>query len=324
MIATIAIALSLTLPTPIAAPPTPAASLPAPAAVRADLELPGTGGMNYREKAGDPVRLTAYGLGTRDTYLRSATGNAFARQKTLSEVSVSPGGRLAAGVPRAYRSGHDALLVTDRATGETTTIRTVKKPMTASYASWSRDGRQVALTVEQKVSGTWRVLGFAVVDVAAKTARTVRIAGLSANAGFWWSPDGRLVSRHGAGLRVYRASDGAVMRTYADAGPPTGPEDAFSPSGKRLATWCPERFREQLCLIDSATGKVAARVGAAPRAVWGWWDDEHVIAVLAHEDAYRLAVLDLKGKVTRVLADVPARTWDADLWLSFVRTSPAS
>ncbi|TDC08079.1 hypothetical protein E1267_11460 [Nonomuraea longispora] len=320
MIATIAVALSLTLPTPVALP----VALPVRAAVGADLELPGIGGMKFREKAGDPVRLTAYGLGTRRTYLRSATGNAFTHRKPLSEVSVSPGGRLAAGVPAAYRSGHDALLVTDRATGGTTTIRTVKKPMTASYASWSRDGKKVALTVEQKVSGKWRVLGFTVVDVAGRTARTVEIDGLGADAGFWWSPDGHLVSRHGTGLRVHRASDGAVVRAYADVGPPTGPEDAYSPSGKRLATWCPERFEEQLCLVDPATGSIAGRVGAAPRAVFGWWDDEHLIAVLAHGGAYRLSVLDLKGKVTRVLADVPARTWDAGLWLSFARTAPTS
>jgi hypothetical protein len=287
----------------------------------APVDLPGTGGMKYRENAGDPVQLTAYGLGTKRTYLRSVTGAAFAWEKTLSEASVAPGGRLVAGVPAAYRSGYDAVVVTDRTTGASTPIRTVKKPLTASYASWSRDGKKVALTVEQKVSGRWRVLGFTVVDVTAKSARTVRIPGLSASAGFWWSPDGNLVSRHGAGLRLYRPSDGAVMRTLAGVGLPTGPEDAFSPSGKRLTTWCPSRFKEQLCLVDPIAGTIARRVDVRPEAVFGWWDESHVIAVLPHRGAYRLAVVDLQGKVTRVLASVPAKTWAAELWLSFTRGS---
>ncbi|MFI7640162.1 hypothetical protein [Nonomuraea sp. NPDC049400] len=315
MIAKIAIALSMTLSAGYAGPVT------LPAAARADLVLPGTGGMKYREKAGDPVRLAAYGLGTKRTYLRSATGDAFAWEKALSEVSVSPGDRLTAGVPGSYRSGYDALIVTDRATGASTRIRTVKKPLTASYASWSRDGKRIALTVEQKVDDKWRVLGFTVVDVVAKTARTVRVSGLGRNAGFWWSPDGNLVSMYGTGLRVYRATDGAVVRTYADAGLPTGPEDSFSPSGKRLTTWCPSRFKEQLCLVDPVTGKIAQRVNVRPEALFGWWDETHVIAVMAHGTAYRLTVLDLNGKATRVLADVPRTAWASDLWLSFIRVS---
>ncbi|MFB4274630.1 hypothetical protein ACBJ59_04990 [Nonomuraea sp. MTCD27] len=315
MIAQLAVALSLTVAAPLPAQ--------APLPVGADLVLPGTGGVKYREKAGDPVRLASYGLGTKRTYLRAATGNAFAWEKTLSEVSVSPGNRLTAGVPAAYRSGYDTLLVTDRTTGRTSAVRTVKRPMTASYASWSRDAKRVALTVERKVGGRWRVLGFTVVDVAAKTARTVRVSGLSADAGFWWSPDGNLVTRYGTGLRVHRPSDGAVVRTYAGAGLPTGPEDPFSPSGKWLATWCPSRFKEQLCLVDHATGRIVQRVSARPEALFGWWDDSHLVAVTAHRGAYRLSVLDLRGKVTRVLADLPAGTWAKDLWLSFSRVTPS-
>ncbi|GAA3553513.1 hypothetical protein GCM10022419_037350 [Nonomuraea rosea] len=314
VIAEIVIALSLTLSAP-------AAVLSTSAAAPVDLVLPGIGGVKYHENTGDPVRLAAYGLGTKRTYLRSATGNAFAWEKTLSEVSVAPGNRLTAGVPASYKSGYDTLVVTDRTTGKSTSIRTVKKPLAASYASWSRDGKQVALTVEQKVSGAWRVAGFTVVDVAAKRARTVKISGLSRNAGFWWSPGGNLVSMYGTGLRAYRATDGAVVRTYKDVGLPTGPEDSFSPSGKSLATWCPSRFKEQLCVVDAAGGKITRRVNVRPEALFGWWDESHVIAVMPRGTAYRLSVLDLTGKVTRVLADLPAKTWAAELWVSFTRTA---
>ncbi|MEV0379586.1 hypothetical protein [Nonomuraea sp. NPDC050643] len=307
MIASIAIALSLTLA--------------APATARADLVLPGTGGVKYRENTSDPVRLTAYGLGTGRTTLRSPTGDTFTWGKTLAEVSVAPGGRLAAGVPKTYRSGYDALILTDRATGTATRIPTVRKPMTASYVSWSRDAKRVALTVERKGS----VLGFTIVDVVAKRARTVRLSGLHRDAGFWWSPDGNLIARHGTGLRVHRASDGAVVRTYRDAGRPTGPEDAFSPSGTRLATWCPARFKERLCLVNPVTGTITRRVNVRPQALFGWWDESHVIAVTAHGTAYRLSVLDVRGGgITRVLATLPAKTWAADLWFSFTRNARGS
>jgi hypothetical protein len=139
-------------------------------------------------------------------------------------------------------------------------------------------------------------------------------------ANFWWSPAGELVARFGTGLRFYRSSDGAVLRTYKTVGLPTGPEDSYSPSGTRLAVWCPSRFKEQLCLVNPATGTIARRVAVSPEALFGWWDESHVIAVMANGSAYRLSVLDLTGKVTRVLADIPSSTWKAELWMTFTRT----
>lgn len=319
VIAHIAVALSLALLTPIAE--LPIAELPAaelPTAQADTLPLPGVS-VKYLEKAGDPVRLSSYGLGTKSTYLRARTGNTFAQQQTLSEAAVSPDAATVAGVPKSYQAGYDSLLLTDRASGKGRRVRTVKKPLAASYISWSRDSKRVALTVEQKVGGKWRAVGFTVVDVVTGTARTVRPAGLDGAADFWWSPGGDLVARFGDGLRTYRASDGATLRTFAGVGLPTGPEDAYSPSGSRLTTWCPSRFKEQLCLVNPATGKIASRVAVSPEMLFGWWDESHVIAVMAHQGAYRLSVVDLTGKVTRVLAGIPSQTWKASLWLTFHR-----
>lgn len=289
-----------------------------PASRAAGLPLPGTG-VTIQEKTGDPVRLTAYGFGTGRAYLRAVTGDTFARQRGHSEVTVSPDRRRAAAVPGAYRDGYDALVVVDRVTGRSTRIRTVRKPLTASYASWSRDGSKVALTVEKKVRGGWRTVGFTVVDVLAATARTVRLTGLGRGAGFWWSPDGDLVAGYDGGLRFYRAADGTVVRTYPKIGLPTGREDSFSPSGGRLALWCPARYPEQLCVVDPATGGYARRVDVRPEALFGWWDEDHVIAVMAGKGGYRLAVVDLTGRTTRVLGGVPAKTWRAGFWADFAR-----
>ncbi|SEL14930.1 hypothetical protein [Nonomuraea pusilla] len=317
MIARLAAALTLTLLAP-------ATARAEPLTARADVSLPGSGGVTYREQAGDPVRLTAYGLGTRAAYLRAPSGAAFTRNAALSEVSVSPDGRLAAGVPKAYRDGFDALVLTDRATGRSVRVRTVRKPLTASYASWSRDGRRVALTVQSRTGGAWRAVGFTVVDVRTGAARTVGVAGLPPKAGFWWSPGGSLVASYGGGVRFYRAADGAVVRTLRGVGRPTGPEDPFSPSGTRLATWCPppsgrQAAGEQLCVVDVASGTVARRMAPRPEAVFGWWDDTHLVGVARQGTGYRLAVLDLAGRATRALADVPRPAWDADLWVSFTR-----
>ncbi|NRQ37573.1 hypothetical protein HII36_37945 [Nonomuraea sp. NN258] len=316
MIASIALALSLTFSGPAVSTATPASGM---ASAPADLPLPGTNGVKYREKAGDPVRLASYGLGTKATYLRAAKGDVFSRQKGLSEAVVSPDGRLTAGIPTAYRAGHDSLLITDRATGKTNRIRTVRAPLVAWGIGWSRDSRKVVLTVQRKTGNTWRTAGFTIVDVTAKTARTVPVPGLTRESGFWWSPAGGLVSPYRDGLRLYRPSDGKVAATWAGIGLTAGAEDAFSPSGKRLLSWCPSRFTEGLCLVDPATGRLALRVNVQPEALFGWWDESHVIAVMAHGGAYRLSVVDLAGRTTRVLAELPRATWAAEFWVTFTR-----
>ncbi|WP_327086242.1 hypothetical protein OIE66_28385 [Nonomuraea sp. NBC_01738] len=288
------------------------------AGLLAPVPLPGTG-VTLQERADDPVRLAAYGFGTGRTYLRAVSGDTFARQHGFSEVAVAPDGRRAAGVPGSYRSGWDSVVVTDRVTGKSSRIRTVKKPQTASYASWSRDGTKIALTVERKSAGKWRATGFTVVDVTTGLARTVSVPKVAAGAGFWWSPDGNLVAEYRDGLRYYRPADGKVVRTHPGAGLPTGPEDSFSPSGRRLATWCPAKYTEQLCVADPATGAITRRVKVKPEALFGWWDEDHVIAVLAYRKAYRLAVVDLSGATTRVLGGIPAKTWGARYWMGFTR-----
>ncbi|MEU0568648.1 hypothetical protein ABZ297_25165 [Nonomuraea sp. NPDC005983] len=282
------------------------------------MPLPGTG-VTYLDKTGDPVRVVAYGLGTKSVYLRNRDGTAFTQQKGVEEAALSPDGRAVAAVAGSYRSGYDELLLTDRGTGAVRRIRTVKQPLTASYASWSRDSAKVALTVERKDGGKWRSTGFAVVDVKTGSTSTVTLTGVDSGTTFWWNPDGNLVARYGTGLRVYRPSDGAVVSTQPGLGRPTGPERSYSPSGKRLATWCPSQFKEQLCVVDPAKGTITRRVAAQPVALFGWWDEDHVIAATAYRGAYRLSVLDLNGKSTRVLAAVTRKTWDGGFWVAFAR-----
>ncbi|GAA3171382.1 hypothetical protein GCM10010486_43380 [Nonomuraea roseoviolacea subsp. carminata] len=310
----------LTAPTPTPIPtPTPTASTGRATA----LPLPGVG-VTYQQASRDPARLSTYGLGTKATYVRARTGDAFTVRAGVSEAAVSPDGRTLAAVPTTYRASKDALLLGDRTTGALRRVPTVAKPLAASSVAWSRDGRRVVLTVERKTGGSWRAAGFTVVDAAAGTARTVMVAGLDTRAAFTWTPAGELIARYGDGLRAYRAADGAVLSTHTALGRPAGPEDPYSPSGRRLALWCPPRSAERLCVADPATGRITRRVAVRPAALFGWWDEDHVIAVMPQNGAYRLTVVGLDGRVTRALAVIPARTWTAELWLTFNRASQPS
>ncbi|MBN6052795.1 hypothetical protein JYK22_12730, partial [Nonomuraea sp. RK-328] len=257
----------LTAPTPTPAPTVSAGRMTA-------LPLPGVG-VTYRQVSGDPVRLSTYGLGTRATYVRARNGDAFTVRAGVSEAAVSPDGRILAAVPTAYRLGKDTLILNDRVNGVSRPVATAAKPLAASSVAWSRDGRRVVLTVERKVGGSWRAAGFTVVDVAAGTARTVMVTGLDTRAAFTWTPRGDLLARYGDGLRAYRAADGAVLSTHATLGRPAGPEDPYSPSGRRLALWCPPRSAERLCVADPATGRITKRVAVRPAALFGWWDEDH-------------------------------------------------
>lgn len=277
------------------------------------IPLPGTS-VTLHEQPGDPVRLTAYGLGTEQAYLRGAS--TFVSRRDAAEVVVSPDGRMAAAVTAAYRGGHDALVVTDRATGRAKRIPTVAGPLMASYASWSRDSKKVLLTLERKTSGKWRTSGYVTVDVAAGTARTTTVAGADPAATFWWTPDGGVIAQHKGGAIVHK--EGRRPRILQGVGTPTGP-DLFSPSGRRMTTWCPSRFAEHVCLVDPATGKIVSRSKLRPETVVGWWNDSRLIAVVPHRKAYRLVVADTAGTVRRVLAAIPSGTWQAELWLSFTR-----
>lgn len=286
------------------------------AALPADVSLPDTG-VTVRESPADPLTVTSYTLGNL-AYLRR--GEAFAKQKGYQEITVAPGGAKALAVPTAYASGHDSVLLADLVTEKAVKIQTVQKPFVAHFAHWSRDGRKVALTVQRKAAGGWETTGFVVVDVAAKTARTVNVSGVDKTARFRWTPDNaQLVAAHQGGVRFY-GQDGTVRRTLAKTGAPAGGEDVFSPSGKGLMTWCPASYAEDVCVWDRSSGKLAVKVkGVKPKALLGWWDERSFVAVLPGSGVYKVVVIDVKGKGLRVLADVSARDWDKKIYLSYTR-----
>jgi hypothetical protein len=293
-----------------------AVPLPAQAAASADIALPGTR-VTVRENPVDPVRITSYTFGT-STYLRRS--EKFAKQASYKEITVAPKGARALAVPTSYSDGYDSVVLVDLATAKGTRVRTVKKPIVAQYVHWTRDAKKAVLTVEKKSGTGWETAGFVVVDVAAKTARTVIVTGVDKAAKFRWSSDNTdVVAEYQGGTRFYRQS-GEVRRTLAKTGRPAGGEDAFSPSGRGLMTWCPSSYTEHVCIWDRTSGKLATKVPTLrPKALWGWWDEKHLIAVVAGGSAYRAVLVDLKGKAVRALADISAADWNNKLYLSYTR-----
>ncbi|WP_344866068.1 hypothetical protein [Planomonospora alba] len=310
-----AVAAALTAAAPLAAhaavPGGPAAHTAAPA----DIRLPGTSA-TVREDTADPARVTAYSL-KGAVYLRR--GGAFVKRPGDAEITVAPKGARALAVPASYDAGHDSVVLLDVATGRGTRIRTVRKPLVANSARWSRTADKAVLTVRRKAGTRWETTGFVIVDATARTARQVSPQGLDGSAVFHWSPDGtEVVAGYRGGTRFY-GLDGSIRRTLAGTGVPIGGEDAFSPSGRRLATWCPAARTEHVCVWERATGRPAARLAVRPESMWGWWDERRLVAVLASGGAHRAVLVDLKGTPVRTLAAFSAADWEKKIYLSYTR-----
>ncbi|WP_326821138.1 hypothetical protein [Streptosporangium sp. NBC_01756] len=291
---------------------TPTASY---AARSVDVALPDTR-VTLRENAADPLKITSYTLGN-VAYLRRNTG--FVKQNGYQEITVAPKGAMALAVPTSYSAGRDSVLLADLVTNKAGKVETVAKPYIAKFAHWSRSGGKAVLTVQRKNGTVWETTGFVIVDATAKTARTVTVQGVDRAARFRWSPDGAdVVADYQGGTRFY-GQDGALRRTLAKTGIPAGGEDVFSPSGGTLMTWCPATYTEYVCFWNRTSGKLTAKANVKPKALLGWWDDKHVLAVVASGSAYRVAVIDLQGKATRVLADISAEDWKNKVYLSYTR-----
>ncbi|MBB2912022.1 hypothetical protein FHS43_003302 [Streptosporangium becharense] len=300
----------------VIAVPVAVSAPPAAHAAPVDLALPGTR-VTVREDSADPLRVTSYGFG-KAAYLRKGAG--FTLQSAYQEITTAPKGGKALAVPASYNGGYDSVVLLDPATSRGTRIRTVRKPLVAHYVHWSRNGAKAVLTVERKSGTAWVTSGFVIVDAVAKTAKTVTVANVDPAARFRWSSDGaELVAEYRGGTRFY-GPDGEVRRTFAKTGRPGGGEDVFTPSGRGLMTWCPSTYAEHVCVWDRTSGKLAAKVpGIKPKALWGWWDEKHFIAVVRAGDVYRVVLSDLRGTPTRVLAAMSADDWNRRVYLSYTR-----
>ncbi|WP_440097801.1 outer membrane protein assembly factor BamB family protein [Streptosporangium sp. H16] len=276
--------------------------------------LPGTR-FQVRDAPGSPLSLTAYQLGKDGpAYLGNGDGFTVRRERVKA---VSQDGRWAVSDFRDYVDGRDGVVLLDRRGGGVRRIATVRRPWSNTAPVWSPDGR-VLLTLwhtDERDYSTAR--GFVVVDPARGTVE-VTLTGDDQphEPPYRWSADGTGVSGHfglgdlytdlGEGYDSYElrtfGTDGAPLSAARGLGRPDGEIlDPYSPSGRRLAGWCPDRPRD-LCVHDAATGAALVRIETNMRYPIRWYDEHHLLVWRRHGEGHAASVMDLHGRILTDLA----------------------
>ncbi|SDH88432.1 WD40 repeat domain-containing serine/threonine protein kinase [Nonomuraea jiangxiensis] len=279
--------------------------------------LPGAD-ISLYENPADAIVLTSYEVFDKKgddwvDYARGALHGTFTKYAGNWESMVSPDGRYLATRGRSYSSDNfDFIVITDRDTGERTTIKTVKKPLISSIRAWSNDGGKILLNIERKDGDDWVYPGFVLVDVLGKDSTTVNVSDDSIRQtafGFDGSYEGT-VNVYGdeknRGLRFFDAEGKATHSVPGIGTLSAGTQDIFSPSGKAFVTNCPNGGDGDHCVWDSATGERLRKFSSDCDKVLGWYDESHLYCWEQDNNANdEVQVVDFNGKLVRKLLEVP-------------------
>ncbi|MFI6394709.1 protein kinase [Nonomuraea sp. NPDC050540] len=287
---------------------------PTPTAEIKRTKLPGAGLYLY-ESTTDPITLTSYEIYDKGDknwvdYARDGLDGGFERYGDNEETLLSPDGTMMASRGQNYTSdGYDYIVITDRAGGGRTTVKTVRRPEISSIASWSKDSKRILLNLEKKIGGNWIYLGFAIVDVATGKARLSKVSDAQVReSGYGWDAQEKgVIAVYGkdAGLRFFGPS-GKAVRDFAEVGElPSGTQDVFSPDGSMFVTNCPGGDDGDHCLWNADTGKQVRKFTSACDKVLGWHDNTNLFC-WEQDDAPRdeIQVVGFDGKLSRKLLDV--------------------
>ncbi|GAA2895743.1 hypothetical protein GCM10010517_60570 [Streptosporangium fragile] len=302
---------------------------PTPTVVREAVDAPATRTERVRlpelkttlhEAPGDPVRVTSFIHLTGSvsySYARDPKSGKFESIGPYHEPAVSPDGAWTAVLPWIKMNipgPHDSIRLIERATGREFVVRTVAKPLANYNPFWSSDGKRILLTT-YKDSSADQIVGFVVVDVATARATAVTTDTLMPGTSpFMWAPGESTVAVRfpdgsGVGLRLFDLG-GKTVRTIPAVGEPSSRENTFSPAGKRFVTMCPDKVAT-VCVWDTRTARRQAAFPApAAATLVGWYNDAHVMLIDRTKDPRRVVVVNLKGEVVRVLAEIPADEFD--------------
>ncbi|UBU15626.1 serine/threonine-protein kinase [Nonomuraea gerenzanensis] len=280
------------------------------------------------EHPSDSMRLTSFlgASGQFTSYVREK-GGAFRTVGRFEQPLLSPGGDWVALNPLLKYQGTDLDQVkfTKLSTGESFVVSTVKKPLSTSRPFWSRDGGKLLLSVYDMENEPARIVGFVVVDVAARKAVHVETEYADdATLAYNFAPDGTVVrgfwDGENKGIEFYDLS-GQVTKTMHWVGHPKGGE-WFSPSGKRLATVCPSG--KDYCVWDLQSGARQATVpfSTGEGSFLGWFNEKHLLVQDPgkKKGTAQIKIIDLTGDTSRVLVDLAT---DKPHMLQFARV-PAS
>ncbi|MFI0417555.1 hypothetical protein [Spongiactinospora sp. 9N601] len=283
------------------------------------IELPATG-VTLHERPDDRLRVTSYEL-YHGVYLRGKGSDVFTKRTQYYGLTVSPRGDRIAGLSEEYAAdGRDEVVLLDRGTWAEKRVKTVRGPWITDWLRWSPDGRYLVGTERKKLTDTkWAVSGFSIVDPKKLTYRQAKVTDPNPEAYFEWTPGARsVISWQDGEIKEYWL-DGRLRRSLKVGNTPNG-EYAFSPSGRRLLTWCPYEDDPEVCVVRWPEGKITKKVNFPAESLLGWWDERHFIAVAGKGRDFQVVVAGLDGKPVRVLADLDEKAWKiASVYLLYTR-----
>ncbi|MEV4391879.1 serine/threonine-protein kinase [Nonomuraea sp. NPDC049607] len=305
---------SLPTVSPSVAPPVAEVSVPKEGPRQA---LPGAA-IGLYENTSDAIVLTSYEIydKKKDDWIdhaRDSLRGPFRKYAGNWESNVSPGGRYLATRGRKYTDdNYDYIIVSDRQTGERTTIKTVRGPLIASIRGWSEDGSKILLNIERKSGETWTYPGFVIVDVATKKARIVMVDDTAVRkTAFGWDGEGQGVvnvfgPEKNRSLRFFDAAGKATRDVRSIGTLPAGTQDIFSPSGESFLSTCPNGSDGDTCVWDTESGDRTHKFTSDCDKVLGWYDDSRLYCWEQDNNTKdEIQVVDFKGTLLRRILDVP-------------------
>ncbi|SEG97835.1 Serine/threonine protein kinase [Nonomuraea solani] len=224
------------------------------------------------------------------------------------EARVSPDGKYVATRDQELDDDNmDSVTVTERSTGDSFTVQSVKDPLSAEIIAWSPDSSRVLLDIFDTKGDKTIIHGYAVIDVAGESIKVTKLP-KTQDEGFVWGFGGKgVVSPYKGedGLR-FRDENGKVVRDLPAAGKiPSFTQDIFTPSGKSFVTDCPPpEGDETTCVWDAATGARTQVVDTVCDHLLGWYDETNLFCYRAagnDQKKFTIEVVNLKGASVRKL-----------------------
>ncbi|MGW3343999.1 protein kinase domain-containing protein [Nonomuraea rubra] len=310
--------------TAAAATTSPPPSTTAPPTARA-LTLPGTS-VKLEERDGDPIRLASYTVDSgKRLYVRKHATGRFTSDTRYFEYALDPATNRALGTDVDYSTDlYATVSIIDHVSDARRVVKLSPKPVFPTTPRWSPDGRYGLVTLYKSSGGETVEYGFGIIDVAAEKGRTFEIK--DAGAGEWrffWDAGGQAVGTWTGGRMRFYDLNGKVVRTLSGVGTPVWVEgDDISPSGTRFLAHC-SSAGTSLCARPTSGGDAEPiEIPFASNRLIGWWDDDHLAVWRAKGGGYEAVVIDLSGKVSRVLATAGKKAEFDKMGFRFSRVSP--
>jgi hypothetical protein len=313
-------------PTPSTAAVTTSAPPSTTAApVTRPLTLPGTS-VKLQERDGDPIRLASYTVDSgKRLYVRKHTTGRFASDTRYFEYALDPATNRALGTDVDYSTDlYATVSIIDHVSDARRVVKLSRKPVFPTTPRWSPDGRYGLVTLYKGTDGNAAEHGFGIIDVAAEKGRAFEIKDEGAGEWrFFWDAGGRTVGTWTGGRMRFYDLNGKVVRTLSGVGTPVWVEgDDISPSGSRFLAHCTSAGTS-LCARPTSGGDAEPiRIPFASNRLIGWWDDDHLAVWRAKGGGYEAVVIDLSGKVSRVLATAGKKAEFDKMGFRFSRVSP--